>query len=271
MTFRKNAEGVEGLSSYAVSEVEHKVMAYIQRMLYDAGVQDIELVGAKVYGSRIHEGESHKDSDLDVVVEYRGSIREDDFFSMLHEEDFFLDGLRVGVNPITEGKSGTLTAFLEKDQRLYEAYRQEKLLARLENPLKTAEMSMEQNYNQLDGLINNQEPPRQIVDGHTVLESEVIGNIEIVLAQKEVAVQPFVTWRRSVDLDTESEEENYYWGHYFSDEGAARKDFISRVESEQESIFEHNPSIHFQLKENTARCGNTPSKAVPHRDGHKER
>lgn len=52
-------------------------------------------------------------SNLDVVVDYKGSIREDDFFNMLHEDEFTIAGIAVDINPITEDKTGPLEKYLE--------------------------------------------------------------------------------------------------------------------------------------------------------------
>jgi hypothetical protein len=41
----------------------------------------VELLGARVYGSRSREGLYHDGADIDVVVSYSGSLREDAFFN----------------------------------------------------------------------------------------------------------------------------------------------------------------------------------------------
>ena len=46
------------------------------------------------------------------MVEYKGSIREDDFFNMLHKDDYKISGIKVDINPITEGKTGKLETYL---------------------------------------------------------------------------------------------------------------------------------------------------------------
>ena len=45
-------------------------------------------------------------------MEYKGLVREDDFFNMLHEEDYEICGIKVDINPITEGKTGKLETYL---------------------------------------------------------------------------------------------------------------------------------------------------------------
>lgn len=127
----------------------------------------------------------------------------------------------------------------------------ESRLQRQKNYLKTFEMGLEQNYNQLDGLINNQEPPR-VNQGYVILESEMVGHKEFVLAENPKAPQPFATWVRNVQNDEQMGGENFFWGHYFTDEAAARRDFRSRVREEEQDLAEHRPSILSQLKTDAA-------------------
>ena len=56
-------------------------------------------------------------SDLDVVVDYKGTIREDDFFNILHEGGFAIAGITVDINPITEDKTGPLAEYLESAEQ----------------------------------------------------------------------------------------------------------------------------------------------------------
>lgn len=120
------------------------------------------------------------------------------------------------------------------------------------NYLQTAEMGMEQNYNQLDGLINNQESPRSN-QGYVILESEVIGNTEIVLAENKNASQPFVTWQRNIENDElDGGQENFFWGHYMVSGERAREDFCSRVNEKRDDFLDAHPSIRAQLKEHAA-------------------
>ena len=51
-------------------------------------------------------------SDLDVVVEYKGREHEDDLFNVFNEDGLMIGGVKVDINPITEGKTGTLATYL---------------------------------------------------------------------------------------------------------------------------------------------------------------
>lgn len=126
----------------------------------------------------------------------------------------------------------------------------------VENPLRTAELSMEQNENMIDGVLNNlpPEPPRA-KQGYTVLDSETVGQVEFVLAENPKAPQPFVTWRRNLDAGPT----DFYWGHYFTQESHARLDFKQRTVEERKDLLDRKPSLRFQLREKQAEA----AKQVP--------
>lgn len=138
------------------------------------------------------------------------------------------------------------------------------------NYLAAAEMSVEQNYNQIDGLVNNQEPPR-VNQGYIIIDSETVGNQEIVLAENQKAPQPFATWRRNISNDEQTGQENFFWGHYFSDPEAARKDFKARVQEQREELAEQRPSIRSQLKANTTRTDALKTPGAEHKKDAPER
>ena len=48
---------------------------------------------------------------------YKGTIREDDFFNILHEDGFTIAGIVVDINPITEDKTGLLAEYLESAEQ----------------------------------------------------------------------------------------------------------------------------------------------------------
>lgn len=65
--------------------------------------------------------------------------------------------------------------------------------------------------------------------GYEIINSRMDGEREIVLARKETKFGlMYATWERTPENDRAGEE-NFYWGHYFSnDEKAANVDFWSR-------------------------------------------
>ena len=72
---------------------------------------DVEFVDVVVSGSRCR-GLEKAGSDLDVVVEYKGREHEDTLFNTFNEDGLMIGGVKVDINPITEGKTGTLATYL---------------------------------------------------------------------------------------------------------------------------------------------------------------
>ena len=87
----KTEELFHSLDGQSAEDIEKTVYAYVQSQIDEYGL-DAEIV--------------------DVVVEYTGSTREDDLFNMLHEDSIYIAGIQVDINPITEGKTGTLATYL---------------------------------------------------------------------------------------------------------------------------------------------------------------
>ena len=58
-----------------------------------------------------------------------GNIREDDFFSMLHEDGMEIAGLPVDINPISTEITGSLEAYMEQAEQYLDNKEVEKLAA----------------------------------------------------------------------------------------------------------------------------------------------
>lgn len=116
----KTEELFHSLDGQSADDIEKTVYAYVQSQIDEYGL-DAEIVDVVVAGSRCR-GMEQENSDLDVVVEYTGSTREDDLFNMLHEDSIYIAGIKVDINPITEGWTGTLETYLPE----VETYLQEK-------------------------------------------------------------------------------------------------------------------------------------------------
>lgn len=119
--FRAKIEELfHSLDGQSAEDIEKTVYAYVQSQIDEYGL-DAEIVDVVVAGSRCR-GIEKENSDLDVVVEYTGSTREDDLFNMLHEDSIYIAGIQVDINPITEGRTGTRETYLPE----VETYLQEK-------------------------------------------------------------------------------------------------------------------------------------------------
>ena len=131
----RTEELFHGINGQTQEDIELSVYAYLQSKIDEYGI-NIELVDAAVSGSRCR-GLEEAASDLDVVVEYRGRESEDDLFNAFNEDGFTIGGVKVDINPITEGKTGTLGEYLPG----VEAYLEEKRAALQE---KAAEQAQEE-------------------------------------------------------------------------------------------------------------------------------
>ena len=111
-----DGRAVQGLEGYSRKEIKDIVSDHVREALSDAGI-NAETVGAEIHGSR-NRGDARKDSDLDVVVEYRGGIREDDMFNTLNggENPLVIEGIKVDINPIRAEESGTLSDYMKRSE-----------------------------------------------------------------------------------------------------------------------------------------------------------
>ena len=114
----ENTEPEKALNGQSRAEIEETVLCYAQAQIEDAGLEgEVELLAARVYGSRTREGLYREDSDIDVVISYTGDIREDSFFNILNEGGLKIAGLPVDMNPISMEKTGTLGQYLENAEK----------------------------------------------------------------------------------------------------------------------------------------------------------
>ena len=51
-------------------------------------------------------------ADLDVVLYYSGSVREDDLFNTLHQSNIIMGGVNLDINPISQEQHGSLSEYL---------------------------------------------------------------------------------------------------------------------------------------------------------------
>ena len=104
---------IQGLENYSEDEIADMVRDHVERLMEG---EDFQITDIKVIGSRTR-GEAREDSDLDVLVEYKGGMKEDAAFNMLNDEGnrLTIEGIPVDINPITEGKSGTIEQWMKRN------------------------------------------------------------------------------------------------------------------------------------------------------------
>ena len=121
------------LNSLSRAEVERGVLYHAQAVLEDMGMeQEVELLAARVYGSRSRQDLYREDSDLDVVLSYKGDIREDSFFNALNESGIAMAGIKVDINPIAEERI-TLAEYIKESEKYLDQQEIKKLAVDLDN------------------------------------------------------------------------------------------------------------------------------------------
>ena len=149
-----------GLNGMSRSEIEETVWAIAQAEIMENDL-DARIQAVRVYGSRTRDGLYNEESDVDVVIAYEGTVREDDLFSVLNEAGYKVGKMRVDMNPIRPDQTGTLEEFLEKSDR-YLDEKTEQMKARGEyKPLAKVEELEEANYNMIDNVLNNMPPKKE--------------------------------------------------------------------------------------------------------------
>ena len=123
---KKTTEQFHPVDGMSAVEIEEMVSYYVQAKIIEnnlgAQVENVILSGRRCRGIEKFG------SDLDVVVDYKGNIREDDFFNILHEDGFAIAGIAVDINPITEDKTGLLAEYLESVEQYLKEKAQERKL-----------------------------------------------------------------------------------------------------------------------------------------------
>ena len=121
------------LNGLSRAEVERGVLYHAQGILEEMGLEnEVELLAARVHGSRSREELYRDDSDLDVVLSYRGNIREDSFFNELNAHGIAMAGIKVDINPIAEERI-TLAEYMKESEAYLDQKEIEKLAADLDN------------------------------------------------------------------------------------------------------------------------------------------
>lgn len=112
---------ISGLEGYTHQEVKDIVRREVEQILSDADI-DAEIVGMEIHGSR-NRGDSRPDSDLDVVLEYKGNMKEYAMFNAINETPIEIEGIEVDVNPVRAEETGTLSDYMKKSR----SYDEEKM------------------------------------------------------------------------------------------------------------------------------------------------
>ena len=102
-----DTKALDGMSPSVIEEaVRERVIQIAEDYGLDVTVEDVIVSGSRCRGLE------NADSDLDVVVSYSGSEREDDFFNVLHDERMLFGTVELDINPINTEETGTLAQYL---------------------------------------------------------------------------------------------------------------------------------------------------------------
>ena len=108
----KTKEMFHELNGLDPETIEANVKTLVQGIVNDYGL-DVTIEDIVVSGSRCR-GMEMEGSDLDVVLYFSGSEREDSLFNTLHEGgNIIMGGVCLDINPISQEKTGSLSEYLK--------------------------------------------------------------------------------------------------------------------------------------------------------------
>ena len=92
--------------------IANQAMFHAKEVLLHAGLlQDVTITGSRLYDSPFDPPE---ELDYDVLLQYEGNLREDDFFNLLSQHKCIIDCRPIDFTPIRPDKSGTIMEYLRK-------------------------------------------------------------------------------------------------------------------------------------------------------------
>lgn len=106
---------IYGMGETTIEDIVDYVQYKLEEIISDCEL-DVNIIELYVHGSRIN-GNPHKDSDLDIALYYRGNIKEDALFNILHDDEYedilTYDGVYIDINPIRDEETGSLDKYKE--------------------------------------------------------------------------------------------------------------------------------------------------------------
>lgn len=119
---------VSPIEGYSYEEVIDIVGTEVDEVLSDYEFDNVEVVEIWPNGSRMR-GTAREDSDLDVVLFYKGNEKEDSMFNAIHETDISVGGIKIDVNPIQIESEADIVKYKLKSNRYDEEVLQQRLAA----------------------------------------------------------------------------------------------------------------------------------------------
>ncbi|QCJ45415.1 hypothetical protein FAY30_26035 (plasmid) [Bacillus sp. S3] len=84
-----------------IFDIHGAVMSHIEGCFLSLGPSEFQPTMICIVGSRLN-GTHSGESDLDIAIAYRGTLREDDCFNGLMEEPLFFEDIKVDFIPYSE-------------------------------------------------------------------------------------------------------------------------------------------------------------------------
>ncbi len=114
--------GIENNFGDSVENITEGIRADIQNILDENNISadEFKINDIRIYGSYATE-QNKNTSDIDFLVEYSGTMREDDAFNIFSDAELKLTDINgkevnVDINPIRKDKSRTIDEFLERNK-----------------------------------------------------------------------------------------------------------------------------------------------------------
>lgn len=108
---------VQGFLYYdSCAELENIIQYNVSEVLEDNNIiynDEIEYLCIYVHGSRVF-GNPRKNSDIDFVLFYKGTIREDDLFNIFADENIFIEHVKCDFNPIQIDDDSDIEYYIQK-------------------------------------------------------------------------------------------------------------------------------------------------------------
>ena len=111
---------IQGLESYSEEELIQQVRLKTEQVEAELGPGEFRVKQITIIGSRTRSA-ARPDSDLDVLVEYEGRLKEYAVFNILHEDPLYIEGILIDINPIRKEESGTTEEWLSRSEKYLES------------------------------------------------------------------------------------------------------------------------------------------------------
>ncbi|WP_149554547.1 hypothetical protein [Treponema pectinovorum] len=162
---------------YTAGEIEEALKADLIEVFrqLDSGESEENLILKAV---RLY-GEPEKDDAIRILVEFdskntENKWREDSLFNAINEENLSFNGIKVDVNPITQGKSGSIEEYLEK---LEGFSREEDLIQK--NAQKLEEKELDQKLNEISEKISEVNSQEKKLIPFSIINNREKGRVNI--------------------------------------------------------------------------------------------